>query len=578
MPSTLLTFGRLHLDPARNPAVLDTATWAPAALAAAAAALGAAAWDEVRRALAAGRRPAATGPFTFGEPGLASGEALPWSVARLPDGQQALLWFRRDARPGGLPEPVFRQPLSGSWVLEVLSADLETVAAFVRHVAPQRGPQTLGPVARLGIGTRMSTNVWPGTWEAMRRRPFAANAIQNSVRELNLLGDLTAGVAPRVNYLFGFGRLEEGHTGSTFEGLWLAGVLSALAAGGSPRYGADADHIMVKRTPDGLDRAKAVVDAARHYTFFTLDVSDVLDYEAGQATGAAAAQARFEAAVPGTALRQELLAWHGEGRDGMPALSALSTARGAAKFWRALDAVSALAEHVRSRRQGQSFDLELSIDEVPSGIPVADVLTSPDEVAFLLGEVRRRGLPVTHLAPNLGVEKGTDYRLADGLPGLERRTRELRRMLAAAGLMLDCHSGDDLGAATRRVIGRATAGQVHFKISPSLQVLFAEVLEAEAPEVFRFWWDDTLAYARREAEAGSPLAARLLADAVAAAPSPRHPLFHLFCFATVGRRSAAGEFLNRERFYSLPATCQRAYDARVTRFLLEVATDLYGEC
>jgi len=230
------------------------------------------------------------------------------------------------------------------------------------------------------------------------------------------------------------------------------------------------------------------------------------------------------------------------------------------------------------RGAGQPFDLELSIDEVPSGIPVGDVLSTADEVAFLLGEIRRRGLPVSHLAPNLGVEKGTDYRLADGLDGLEARTCGMHRLLQAAAVMLDCHSGDDLTAPTRRVVGRATDGQVHFKISPSLQLLFAEVLQAEAPKVFRFWWDDTLAYARREAEAGSPLAARLVAEAATAAPSPLHPLFHLFCFATVGRRSAASAFLNRDRFYSLPAAFHRAYDERVTRLLLEVAADLYGEC
>jgi hypothetical protein len=432
-------------------------------------------------------------------------------------------------------------------------------------------------VARLGIGTRMSTAVWPGVWQAMAQRAFAANAIQNSVRELNLLGDLVDGNAPRVNYLHGLGRLEEGHTGSTFEGLWVAGVLSALAAGGTPRYGADADHVMVKRTPDGLDRAKAVVAAARHYTFFTVDVSDVLDYAAGQAAGEAETQACFAAAVPEAVTRRELLLWHGHGRAGLAPLSPAEVARGAAKFWRALAAVEVLAEAVRRARPALPFDLELSIDEVPAGVPVAEVLTTRGEVAFLLGEVRRRGLPVTHLAPNLGVEKGTDYRLADGLAGLDARTGLLHRLLMDAGLMLDCHSGDDLGPATRRVIGRATGGQVHFKISPSLQLLFAEVLQAEVPGAFRFWWEDTLAYVRREAEAGSELAARLLADAATAEPSCRHPAFHLFAFATVGRRSVGEGFLNRDRFYTLPASFYAAYAERVACFLLEVVADLDGE-
>jgi hypothetical protein len=574
---SLLQFGHLKIDPARNPAVLDTATWEPAAVVAAVSALPAAAWDRVCGVAAAAAAPGREAPFSFGTGRCAGAAGSAWVVARLDDGQQALLRFRRAAAPPGLAQPLCSRALADGWALDVLSADADSVAAWVRVMSPECGPQALGPVARLGIGTRMSTNVWPGIWEAMHQGRFAANAIQNSVRELNLLADLVSGAAPRVNYLFGFGRLEEGHTGSTFEGLWLAGVLSALWTGRASRYGADADHIMVKRTPDGLERAKAVVDAARHFTFFTLDVSDVLDYEAGRSTGAADAEARFAAALPVAAQRRELLAWHGEARDGLPALSPESIGRGAAKFARALDAVDALAAHVRRRRGEQPFDLELSIDEVPAGIPVADVLTSADETAFLLGEIRRRGLPVTHVAPNLGVEKGTDYRLADGHAGLLQRTQALHGLLRRAGLLLDCHSGDDLSAATRRVVGRATNGEVHFKISPSLQVLFAEVLQAEAPALFRFWWDDTLAYARREAEAGSPLAARLLAEGATAAPSPQQPLFHQFCFATVGRRTPERSFLNRERFYTLPASVGQAYAERVTRLLFDVTGDLYGE-
>jgi len=571
------SFGKLTLDPARNPAVLATATWQPEALAGAVMALAAPVWDRVRRDVASGRSPADAGPFAFGVPGRAGEGGPVWTVARLADGQQGILAFHRQASPEGLPDALLRRDLSGSWGLSVFAADMDTVAALVGHLVPAGGPRALGPIARLGIGTRMSTAVWPGVWAAMGQRSFDASAIQNSVRELNLLDDLVAGAAPRVNYLFGFGRLEEGHTGSTFEGLWLAGVLSALAAGGVRRFGADADHIMVKRTPDGLERAMAVVDAARHYTFFTLDVSDVLDYAAGRTTQAADTHWRFEATVPEGTQRRELLAWHSEGRGGLPPLSAGDVGRGVAKFWRALGVLEAMAARIRRRRGDRPFDLELSIDEVPSGIAVADVLTTPEEVVFLLGEIQRRGLPVTHLAPNLGVEKGTDYRLPDGLAGLGQRTASLHRLLGEAGLMLDCHSGDDLGAATRRAIGRATGGLVHFKISPSLQLLFAEVLQAEAPEVFRFWWNDTLAYARREAQAGSELASRLLADAAGVAPSPRAMAFHLFSFATVGRRSAAGAFLNRERFYALPTAFDAAYTERVKGFLLEVAADLYGE-
>jgi hypothetical protein len=48
--------------------------------------------------------------------------------------------------------------------------------------------------------------------------------------------------------------------------------------------GADADHIQVKRGPDGLARAKHYLTAARYYSFYTLDVADMVDYEALKTT------------------------------------------------------------------------------------------------------------------------------------------------------------------------------------------------------------------------------------------------------------------------------------------------------
>ncbi len=86
---------------------------------------------------------------------------------------------------------------------------------YCRRIHPQKGPQALGATPRLGIGTRMSTAVWPGIWRAMTKYDFAANAIQNSLRELNLLDDVLAGKPPHTNYLFSFGSIDEGHTGST---------------------------------------------------------------------------------------------------------------------------------------------------------------------------------------------------------------------------------------------------------------------------------------------------------------------------------------------------------------------------
>jgi len=95
--------------------------------------------------------------------------------------------------------------------------------------------------------------------------------------------------------------------------------------------------------------------------------------------------------------------------------------------------------------------------------------------------------------------------------------------------------------------------------------------------VFEFWWHDTLEYARREAQDGSALAARVVKDYEAnhERPSPSLPLFRHFCFQTVGRRDERGRFLNRERFYDLSGDFHREYTRRVALFLGGLAQDLF---
>ena len=91
-------------------------------------------------------------------------------------------------------------PAAPAGVLAVYPTDAPVIDRFFRTLAPEQGPRAFGPVPRLGIGTRMTTAVWPAIWRAMRQRGFAANAIQNSVRELNFLDTLLAGPAGREEH------------------------------------------------------------------------------------------------------------------------------------------------------------------------------------------------------------------------------------------------------------------------------------------------------------------------------------------------------------------------------------------
>ena len=88
-----------------------------------------------------------------------------------------------------------------------------------------------------------------------------------------------------------------------------------------------------------------------------------------------------------------------------------------------------LGQDISSLKDGGAFDLEFTIDEHPPEVAAFDCLTSEQELLFVLREIERRGLPVTHVAPNYGAEKGWDYRGKDGLQGLgyaSERYRPLR--------------------------------------------------------------------------------------------------------------------------------------------------------
>lgn len=473
-------------------------------------------------------------------------------LARLNDGQHVFVELGTKDTKFTLGEPIGIRELTGGNRLVVYSTDAATINQYVHLLRPDKGPKALGTVPRLGIGSRMTTAAWPGVWQAMNKRNFRANPIQNSVREVNLLEDVLAARPSRLNYMANFGRVEEGHTGSTFEGLWTAGVLGALKTDSSIPFGADADHITVRCSIGDIERAKRVIEAAGYYTFFTLDVSDLLDYSATGAGSLNGLEYRLDEATPEQLTK---------------------------KYGAALDAVEQLYHHIESVKKGDPFDLELSIDETPANIDTFTCLTTGSELRYLAQEFKRRQIPVTHIAPNLGVEKELDYRGRDGLTGLEKRIRGLHDIACEFGIMLDCHSGDDLKPATRRAVGRAARGHIHFKVSPVLQLIFANTMNDVIPEKFLFWWDETLEYARREAAAGSGFAAECLRKYQAAnsqLPSPEHPVFHYYNFASVGKRDKKGQFVNRERFYDLHSDFYREYERRICEYLSEVAAEIFG--
>ncbi len=576
------TFGKLTIDPVKNPGVIDTGTWDVEAIKRWAKQITPEFCAQIRDSASSGDPEAA--PSCGGMVSFASSTAVHdgavYSLLAFPDGQKAFiqLYAQRNEQLAG-PICSCEQPEGKQAVL--FPADAGNIHQFVRRIHKRKGPKALGPIPRLGIGVRHTTTLWPGIWNAMYKGDFSGNPIQNSVRELHLLDTLTEGIPSRTNHLFSVGPVKEGHTGSTFEGLWTEGVLHDLQHPRTLRYGADADHLQVKRGSEGIDRTKQFIQASRYYSFYTLDVSDILEYHALNTFGSGASAEYLERCIPNERERSEVLWYHRQKKSLGKQYVSMDEAmigRMVGKYWHALQAIEDLCLYIDSLKDGEPYDLELSVDENPSFVRTFDTITTPQELLFLLDEIDRRMLPVTHVAPNFGVEKCTDYRGDDGKGMFEKRLEVLHRISSEKHVMLDCHSGDDLSRDTRQIFRRATRGNIHFKISPSLQTLYGKVLSEVEPELFAFWWKDTLEYVKScaaEGYATARYALSLLERSGDTHSGADHFFFKEFCFATLGKRDEQGNYIYRDRFYDLSGDFYEEMERRTEGFILEAAEDLF---
>lgn len=576
-------FGKLNIDPAVNPAILDTGSWDTGKLASLSKKLPDQFLEEIVTG-ATGRNPSqnpVSGEVVCHASSIAMYEGIVYAMLEYADKQTAFVAIGAKETTV-LDEPFFTKTALTDRKVSFHPTSARNLNAYTRYIYIGKGPRALGAVPRLGIGVRHSTVVWPGILKAMYRGDFSANSIQNSVRELHLLDTLLTGTPSRVNHLFSFGPVKEGHAGSTFEGLYTQGVIEAIKFPERVRFGADADHLQVKRGSEGIERTKQFIKASRYYSFYTLDVSDILDYSALGAFSGKESIDYLDSCIPNKALRSDVLWYHKRkkslGKQYLQ-LDEAQIGRFVGKYWHALDAIEKLYHYVDELKHGEAYDLELSIDENPPHVKTFDTITTPAELLFLVDEIERRGLPITHLAPNFGVEKGVDYRGADGSQLLEQRIGILHKIASEKNMMLDCHSGDDLSRETRRIFKRATRGNIHFKISPSLQALVGEVLEKVDPTFFRFWWEDTLRHTKELAASGVPFALHSLNLIKWAGemdkPSSKHLFFKEFCYATLGARDDAGQFIHRDKFYSFSSDFQSEMDAAMEERILEVAGDLF---
>ena len=336
-------FGKLNIDPAVNPAVLDTGSWDTDKLASLCKKLPDQFLEEIVTG-ATGSNPSqnhVAGDVVCHASSIAMHEGIVYAMLEFSDKQTAFVAIG-SKETGVLDQPFLTKSALTGKKVSFHPTSARNLNAYTRYVSIGRGPRALGAVPRLGIGVRHTTTVWPGILKAMYRGDFSANSIQNSVRELHLLDTLLTGTPSRVNHLFSFGPVKEGHAGSTFEGLYTQGVIEAIKFPERVRYGADADHLQVKRGSEGIERTKQFIKSARYYSFYTLDVSDILDYGALGAFSGKQSTDYLESCIPSQALRSDVLWYHKRKKSLGKQFLQLDEAqigRFVGKYWHALDAI-----------------------------------------------------------------------------------------------------------------------------------------------------------------------------------------------------------------------------------------------
>ncbi len=302
-------------------------------------------------------------------------------------------------------------------------------------------------------------------------------------------------------------RVHVGHTGSTIEGLVHWGMMAARECGyQGPGYGADADHLPVHHpTTDDWRKTRQFIECSRDYSHFTLDVGPVVRWEENPL-------ARLRA-VP--------------------------------------ECVTAAVDVIRAVKRESGFDLEISLDESSEGVGPEDAATRPEEIEWVLAKLAERGIQVSYVAPHLGFHKGGDAVGTEGRERLHALASELGRISRDAGALLSIHSGDYLSRDTRRTLGEACAGQLLFKVSPSIQDLFADAVVAHDPKLAGQW-----------------------TEFVAELAGPGKADFREYAFEAFGKRDEHEAFGMRKLLYAANEAAQGAFRDNLRNYLGELQTDL----
>lgn len=331
-------------------------------------------------------------------------------------------------------------------------------AAALRAKLPWLTPRPLGGQTSFGFGDRIGLAT-PGHIQALRatggEAQIAPIFCQQSVRENT-------------------------RTGRTPQQVMDDATWGIFQEGWRQPWGADADHV------------KVVADlppfVAAGYTFYTIDPSDQVDNAAEndppeRLREKVAALPWGELGTSYEALRERYC--------GAPfALDGLELTfdeptllRALAKYGRAIAHTAAIARALSGQLGGQTYDLEMSVDET-------ETPTSAHEHFFIASELLARDIPVVSLAPRFvgKFQKGVDY-MGDSAEFEAELAKHAAIMRHFDRYKLSVHTGSDKFS-IYPAIARHTGGRVHVKTAGTSYLEALRLVAAHDPASFRRMLDD----------------------------------------------------------------------------------------
>ena len=308
-------------------------------------------------------------------------------------------------------------------------------------------PSALGLRKSFGFGDRLGLAT-PGHLAAVAKSDFAPLFAQQSVREME-------------------------RTQRSPHEVLRAAQTALAAAGYRQPWGADADH---HKTPEDIAKS-----AAAGFTFFTIDPSAFVNHDADRLASAELETAIAQLESDGVLTKGWSREYLGRRFEVEERLTLQFTPqcldRAAVKYARAIAHSAVMSHAIAKACAGRPYDVEVSIDET-------ETVTSPLDHLLCGLELKRRGVPVTSLAPRFigEFEKGIDYR--GDLAAFEAQLREHVAVAKFCGpYKISIHSGSDKFS-IYPAIGRACGERLHVKTAGTSYLEALRVVARAAPALF----------------------------------------------------------------------------------------------